>query len=130
MALIHAQSKYSGGVPGITRASEIIEKGEEIINFNEDAMPKGKPMGGYWKGSYGAFGTYYAASLQEMSIIRPLIDNTNLYNVTPITEDYISGEKLADVIYTSLHRLDVLFHLSCRDGTAVHGTEVMAVHTF
>ena len=102
MALIHAQSKYSGGVPGITRASEIIEKGEEIINFNEDAMPKGKPMGGYWKGSYGAFGTYYAASLQEMSIIRPLIDNTNLYNVTPKTEDYISGEELADAFADSI----------------------------
>ena len=75
MALIHAQSNFSGGVPGITRASEIIAKGEDIIDFNEDAMPKGKPVGGYWKGSYGAFGTYYAASLQEMSIIRPLIDN-------------------------------------------------------
>ncbi len=68
MALIHAQSNNSGGVPGITRASEIIDKGEEVINFNEDAMPKGKPVGGYWKGSYGAFGTYYAASLQETLI--------------------------------------------------------------
>lgn len=102
MALIHAQSKYSSGVPGITRAYEIIEKGEEVINFNEDAMPNGKAEGGYWKGSYGAFGTYYAASLQEMGIIRPLIDNTNLYNVTPITEDYISGEKLADAFAESI----------------------------
>lgn len=49
MALIHAQSNFSGGVPGITRASEIIAKGEDIIDFNEDAMPKGKPVGGYWK---------------------------------------------------------------------------------
>ena len=96
MALIHAQSNNSSGVPGITRASEIIEKGEEVINFNEDAMPKGKPSGGYWKGSYGAFGTYYVASLQEMGIISPLIDNAFLYNVTPKTDEYISGEELAD----------------------------------
>lgn len=102
MALIHAQSNFSGGVPGITRASEIIAKGENIIDFNEDAMPKGKPVGGYWKVSYGAFGTYYAASLQEMSIIRPLIDNTNLYNVTSKTEDYISGEDLADAFAESV----------------------------
>ena len=65
-------------------------------------MPKEKPVGGYWKGSYGAFGTYYAASLQEMSIIRPLIDNTNLYNVTSKTEDYISGEDLADAFAESV----------------------------
>lgn len=102
MALIHAQSNFSGGVPGITRASEIIGKGEDVIDFNEDAMPKGEPVGGYWKGSYGAFGTYYAASLQEMSIIRPIIDNTNLYNVTSKTEDYISGEDLADAFAESV----------------------------
>lgn len=102
MALIHAQSNYSSGVPGITRAAEIIAKGEDFIDFNEDAMPKGKPVGGYWKGSYGAFGTYYAASLQEMSIIRPLLDNTNLYNVTLKTEDYISGEDLADAFAESV----------------------------
>lgn len=102
MALIHAQSNNSGGVPGITRASEIIDKGEEVINFNEDAMPKGKPVGGYWKGSYGAFGTYYAASLQEIGIIASLEDNTNLYNVTPKSEGYISGEELADAFQQSV----------------------------
>lgn len=97
IALIHAQGNYSSGVPGITRASEIIGKGEEVIDFNEDAMPNGKPTGGYWKGPYGAFGTYYAASLQEMGVIRPLSDNPKLYNVTPNTKDYISGEELADI---------------------------------
>lgn len=102
MALIHAQSNFSGGVPGITRASEIIGKGEDVINFNEDAMPKGKPVGGYWKGSYGAFGTYYAASLQEMGIIASLEDNTSLYNVTSKSEDYISGEDLADAFQQSV----------------------------
>lgn len=117
MALIHTQSDFSGGVPGITRASEIIWKGEDVINFNEDAMPKGKPVGGYWKGSYGAFGTYYAASLQEMSIIRPLIDNTNLYNVTPKTEDYISGEDLADAFAESIGtELGNLFEACSRSG--------------
>ena len=102
MALIHAQSDNSGGVPGITRALEIVAKGDEIINFNEDAMPKGKPVGGYWKGSFGAFGTYYAASLQEMGIIAPLEDNNNLYNVTPKTEDFISGEDLAAAFQQSI----------------------------
>lgn len=117
MALIHAQSNFSGGVPGITRASEIIAKGEETINFNEDAMPKGKPIGGYWKGSYGAFGTYYAASLQEMGIIRPLIDNTNLYNITPKTEDYISGEDLADAFAESIgNKMGNLFEACARSG--------------
>ena len=117
MALINAQSNFSGGVPGITRASEIIEKGEDVINFNEDAMPKGKPVGGYWKGSYGAFGTYYAASLQEMSIIRPLIDNTNLYNVTPKTDDYISGEDLADAFAESVGpEMGNLFEACARSG--------------
>lgn len=96
MALIHAQSKNSGGVPGITRAFEIIGREGEQIDFNEDAMPEGKPSGGYWKGTLGAFGTYYAASLQEMGIILPLLDNTSLYNVTPKSEDYIAGEELAD----------------------------------
>ena len=39
---------------------------------------------------------------QEMSIIRPIIDNTNLYNVTSKTEDYISGEDLADAFAESV----------------------------
>lgn len=102
MALIHAQSDNSSGIPGITRASSIVAKGEELINFNEDAMPKGKLVGGYWKGSFGAFGTYYAASLQEIGIIAPLEDNTSLYNVTPKSEDYISGEELADAFQESV----------------------------
>lgn len=102
MALIHAQSDNSSGVPGITLASEIMKKDDELINFNEDAMPKGKPVGGYWKGSFGAFGTYYAVSLQEMGIIAPLEDNTNLYNVTPKSEDFISGENLADAFQQSV----------------------------
>lgn len=96
MALIHAQSDNSAGVPGITRAFELIGKDDDIINLNEDAMPGGKPVGGYWKGTLGAFGTYYAASLQEMGIILPLADNTSLYNVTPKNNDCISGEELAD----------------------------------
>ena len=117
MALIHAKSNYSSGVPGITRAAEIIAKGEEDINFNEDAMPKGKPVGGYWKGSYGAFGSYYAASLQEMSIIRPLKDNTNLYNVTLKTEDYISGEDLAESFAESVGtEMGNLFEACARNG--------------
>ena len=97
MALIHAQSNNNIGIPGITRALELIGKDNVIIDFNEDAMPGGKPIGGYWKGSLGAFGTYYAASLQEMGLILPLADNTSLYNATPKNGDFISGEELADV---------------------------------
>lgn len=96
MALIHAQSSKYDGVPGITRALEIINRGDGTIDFNEDAMPEGKDSGGYWKGPYGAFGTYYAASLQEMSIISTLAENNRLLNVTPWSEHYISGDELAD----------------------------------
>ena len=117
MALIHAQSNNDSGVPGITRASDIIKKGQETIDFNEDAMPKGKPTGGYWKGSFGAFGTYYAASLQEMGIILPLVDNTKLYNVTPKTEDYISGEELADAFAETVgDSMGMLFNKCAEDG--------------
>ena len=102
MALVHAQSDKSSGVPGITRAFEIVANREELIDFNEDAMPKGKPVGGYWKGAFGAFGTYYAVSLQEMGIIAPLEDNSGLYNIKPKCGDYISGEELADAFQQSV----------------------------
>lgn len=102
MALIHAQSQYYQGLPGIDRALAIIEKGEETINFNEDAMPNGKPHAGYWKASYGVFGSYYAASLREMGIIAPLEDNNKLYNITPHNENYISGEDLAEAFEQSI----------------------------
>lgn len=117
MALIHAQSNNNGGVPGITRALEIIGREGEVINFNEDAMPEGKPSGGYWKGTLGAFGTYYAASLQEMNIILPLVDNTSLYNVTPMTGYYISGEELADAFSETIGE-DMMhtFERSAREG--------------
>ncbi len=96
MALIHAQSNNNAGVPGITRALQIIGREGDTIDFNEDAMPGNKPSGGYWQGTLGVFGTYYAASLQEMGLILPLAANTHLYNITPQTDDYISGEMLAD----------------------------------
>lgn len=117
MALIHAQSDNNSGVPGITRALEIIDREGDIINFNEDAMPGGKPAGGYWKGSLGAFGTYYAASLQEIGIILPLIDNTKLYNVTPKTGDYISGEELAAAFAETIGEdMAQLFESCAKDG--------------
>ena len=117
MALIHAQSNNSGGVPGITRANEIIWKGESQIDFNEDAMPEGKPTGGYWKGSYGAFGTYYVASLEEMGIISPLIDNPSLYNVTPESDNHIGGEVLANAFAESIgNKMEELFQQCAGQG--------------
>ncbi len=113
MALIHAQSNNSGGVPGIIRAMEIIQRGEERIDFNEDAMPKGKPVGGYWKGSFGAFGTYYVAQLQQIGIILPLVDSKNLYNITPYTTDYISGAELADSFAESIGKEAGRLFLMC-----------------
>ena len=117
MALIHAQSSNSGGVPGITRANEIIWTGDSLIDFNEDAMPEGKPTGGYWKGSYGAFGTYYVASLEEMGIIRPLADNPSLYNVTPESDNYIAGEVLAKAFAETIgSQMENLFQQCARLG--------------
>lgn len=117
MALIHAQSKNSGGVPGITRAMEIIGRKGDSIDFNEDAMPGGKPSGGYWKGTLGAFGTYYAASLQEMGIILPLVDNPSLYNVTSPSEEYISGDKLADAFSETVGEdMTILFEECAKNG--------------
>lgn len=121
MALIHAQSQHSSGVPGITRAFEIISRDVDPIDFNEDAMPKGKPSGGYWKGTLGAFGTYYAASLQEMGIILPLADNTSLYNVTPKSEDYLAGEELADAFAKTIGSdMEVLFERCAKNGKVTH----------
>ncbi len=117
MALIHAQSKNNAGVPGIIRATQIIGKEGDEINFNEDAMPNGKPEGGYWQGSYGAFGTYYAASLQEIGLILPLADNTSLYNVTPQSEDYICGDNLADAFDNSVgEEMGLLFENCANSG--------------
>lgn len=130
MALIHAQSDNSDGVPGITRASVILLEGKETINFNEDAMPNGKPTGGYWKGSYGAFGTYYAASLQEMGIIRPLIDNTYLYNVTPNTEDYISGEELANAFAETIGEEMGNLFIACADSGIVTREQLIKLEPF
>lgn len=117
MALIHAQSKNNNGIPGITRAQNIISRGVDSIDFNEDAMPDGKPSGGYWKGTLGAFGTYYAASLQEIGIILPLVDNTSLYNVTPKSEDYLSGEELADAFANTIgEEMSELFEQCAKNG--------------
>lgn len=102
MALIHAYSNNNAGIPGIIRALEIVGREDEIINFRENAIPNGDPEKRYWKGPSGAFGSYYAASLQEMGLIRPLIDNPSLYNITLKTEEYISGEKLADAFSKSI----------------------------
>ena len=118
MALIHAQSQNGGGVPGITRAYEVVARDAETIDFNEDAMPGGKPSGGYWKGTSGAFGTYYVASLQEMRIIRPLVDNTSLYNVTPKSPDYIAGEELADAFAETIGKeMSNLFQACAKKGS-------------
>lgn len=130
MALIHAQSTQSGGVPGITRALTIVTKGESVIDFNEDAMPGGKPIGGYWKGQYGAFGTYYAASLQEMGIIAPLADNQSLYNVTPKNDEYISGAELAEAFANSVGKDMALLFCSCAAKGVVTSDELAALEPY
>ena len=102
MALIHANSSDSMGVPGTTRAFEILERKGERLSFTEDAMPDGKYTGGYWKGVNGALGTYYSASLQEIGLILPLNRNEYLYNITKFSEDFISGEQLANEFEESI----------------------------
>lgn len=96
MALIHANSPDSMGVPGTTRAFDILNRKGETLSFTEDAMPDGNYTGGYWKGVNGALGTYYGASLQEIGLILPLTRNENLYNITKLSDDYVSGELLAN----------------------------------
>ena len=119
MALIHANSSDSMGVPGTTRAFEILERKGESLSFEEDAMPDGKYTGGYWKGVNGALGTYYSASLQEIGLILPLNRNDNLYNITKLSDDYVSGELLADVFEKTIgEELSQLFQDCANKGVA------------
>lgn len=97
MALIHAQSNQSSGVPGITYATTMINGENDIFDIVMGALPNQKATGGYWKGPLGALGTYYIASLQEMGLVSPLINDTKLYNITKgDDETFITGEKLAE----------------------------------
>ena len=118
MALIHANSPSSMGIPGNTRAFEILRRKGDSWNFLDDAMPNGKDSGGYWKRPYGAFGSYYAASMREMGLISPIVTKKDLlYNITPKTDDYISGDMLADVFEESIGRkLSLLFQNCAKAG--------------
>lgn len=103
MALIHASSDNSQGIPGITVATEVVNEGGDIIDIAKSATPGGKNSGGYWKGTLGALGTYYVASLQEMGLIAPIADKPHFYNITKKEDsDYICGETLADAFEASI----------------------------
>lgn len=119
MALIHANSNNGLGIPGITAAIEEVNKGGTTITITNKATPNGKNTGGYWKGSLGALGTYYIASLQEMGLIRPVADNPHFYNITKKNDDleYICGEMLADAFEDSVgHQCSELFIKCVKDG--------------
>lgn len=97
MALIHAQHNKGLGIPGITFATEMVTSDSDTFDILSGAMPDNKPSGGYWKGALGALGTYYVASLQEMGLIAPLVQDSRLYNITKGSEsDHITGMQLAE----------------------------------
>ena len=124
MAMIHSCVGMGSGVPGITRADAITGQSRDYIDFTEDAMPGGVPSGGYWKQSFGIFGTYYAASLQEIGLIRPLRDNDRLYNITPVSEDFVSGEALADAFASSVGDDKLDLFRSCASSGCVTGGQL------
>lgn len=120
MALIQERVGHGTGVPGITYAREMNEDDGGMFDLASGAMPDGHPSGGYWKGSYGAFGTYYAASLVEMGLIAPLADNHKLYAVTD-DDSFISGRVLADAFANSVgEECAVLFMSLVERGTVSH----------
>lgn len=118
VALIHAQCNRGLGVPGINYATNMIAGTNETIDVLCGAMPGGKPTGGYWKGALGAFGTYYASSLQEIGLIAPLVENTRLYNITKEKNaGFITGERLADSFEQNIgKRCSSLFMTCVRNG--------------
>ncbi len=129
MALIHANSNTPKGIPGITRANEIINRNGENIFFLDDAMPDGKATGGYWKGTNGALGTYYAASMQEIGLILPLTKNNKFYNVTPYTDSYISGEQLADAFENTIGKDLSSSFRECAQTCAVTKSQLVEMET-
>ena len=106
MALIHAYCDDGLGIPGINVATQIIENNKFPIDIAASATPDGKNTGGYWKGALGALGTYYAASLQEMGLIAPIVDQPHFYNITKTEQgiEYVCGEALADAFEESIGR--------------------------
>lgn len=102
LALIHAQSRNMEAIPGITWALSEVAKHKDIYSLKDGAEPNGVLMGGYWKNPYGAFGSYYAASLRELGLIQPLLKNPQMSNYTLKGNDYISGEELAEVFEQSI----------------------------
>ena len=132
MALIHAKSGDGLGIPGITYAQSMINENKEEYNLVDGAMPNGKATGGYWKGSLGAMGTYYIASLAEMGLVAPLTDNMHLYNITKKTDaNYITGEHLADAFEKSVGKESSLLFLKCLSEGIVNNNELdILVKTF
>lgn len=115
MALIHANNGTGDGIPGITKAQEIIYKRGETINFNNDANPDGKPTGGYWKSTFGAFGMYYIASLQEMGLVGPLSIDKKMYSVTEHSDKHLSGEDLANIFAKTIGKSNAELFIECAE---------------
>ena len=110
----------------------MINENKEEYNLVDGAMPNGKATGGYWKGSLGAMGTYYIASLAEMGLVAPLTDNMHLYNITKKTDaNYITGEHLADAFEKSVGKESSLLFLKCLSEGIVNNNELdILVKTF
>lgn len=123
MALIHANVNSSAGVPGITRALFLVRSCNDKIDYIKDAVPDETLKGGYWKGSsYGAFGSYYSASLQRdrgIGLIAPInIKDSVLYNITKKEQDhsYICGEDLANAFAESVGEMGNVFEECAANG--------------
>jgi len=104
LALASQFSKTSiGGVTGSLFASGQVKK-------NEDAFPlingiynaEGGTEGSYWKYQNGAFGQYYVGVLMDMGLIARREDNAWVFARTNRSDDFISGEELAEAFDETL----------------------------
>lgn len=74
----------------------------------------------YWKYPLGAFGQYYLGSLTEIGLVTGEVSE-RLYRRTPIAEDCVSGEALADAFEASVpDSLQQLFLSVVRKGKVRH----------
>lgn len=80
-------------IPGSSKASDILEVSgdESIVDISEYADDPAAEKA-YWKYSSGAFGQYYAASMEKIGLI--VGSKQGIYTLTK-EKDFVSGEKLA-----------------------------------
>ncbi|MDI6400722.1 hypothetical protein QLX67_01855 [Balneolaceae bacterium ANBcel3] len=92
-------------IPGSNKARELLGNlGDSSTISVSRYTDEAKSSDSYWKYSTGAFGQYYAASMNQMGLIRAMVEDGQSVYMASDNGESLTGQQLAEIFDLNLDR--------------------------